>query len=1111
MEVKTKMTARILVLALMMLMALGLMPGGLLLPAAVAVEPGVPDAPTRAQVSSLRFIEAETNYLGGIALDSNGYVWTWGYNAYGMLGTGKSVGDYAGGMARVPYFMDNNIKIVQVEGGYHTNYALDDQGVLYAWGRGLEGQMGNYTTSINNNTPQIVTSLEGIKIKKVATTTEAASATFAIDVDGNVYAWGYADGYRINGWSGYQREARRMPEFDAYNVVDIVLGNQHGIVLDSAGQIYTWGYNTSGQLGHGNRTLQQTPVQVSFFSGMVVKGISAEFNTSMAVTSDGRAWTWGTNYEATATSRMTSYTSAGGGTYNYWPSGRENQILTPEWIQFDLSSSPYNTVAPPIATVTAGRYTSYLTDVYGRVWVIGWNVHYGLLTDGPLFTTTNGGKHSVYVKDATLIRTLGDGDTQGYLNEPAGPVFSGATSTSNFLAQYNSYNRFGQWSQMGDGLHPTIYDKKYMNTTDSGDPRSHTYDYPLDALGRRLVYVIRRESASPITYGGNFYVAEPGYSGPWCVNNSSRTDLPAGVTTVTSVPSVKSEEQGWINLVVDVDSFDYTGGYLKELPYIKQITTYQSQVLFLDNAGNLYKQSFDGSGSIAWGWDYGKYEIGTAGNNAARGLYNFYFYELMYMRGAPTADFTDIDAQRASSKIYLVEDAEGNTPVDTVTISAKVPPIVTSAALNLSLEPELTELRYLFIPYDETNSYFGMTSFSDSEFNAAASSGLYQTGSLLTPGATYKDGNYTFSVNIPNNGKLWLLIGDSLYGSVSYHSYIYLADNFYTPIEAMHRGVEEENPPGRQVYAPTAENVVKTSTDPAGVKPAQPPVYYGLPLDVNGNVISDPSYGYDEISITKLAVLPNGLDDRWEFITPQDETVVYELDNASFVTYDAGGVLTPFVHEFYYLFTGFPILTSDKSVTDENGDGYASPGETLTYVITIGNVGTAPGEDILVKDTLEDILPYVNDPSGNVVTIENDGVLSTVTVQDLIDGFEIPEVVDATVATITFSVKVKTSFDAGAVTKLFNQAEVGDTDPPAAEIETLGVFKDADVLRISELTDLITYTIRFRMPADVTAYESVRIVDIIPDALRYAVGSTTLSIGGAARPAGPGGGGGKQQ
>jgi hypothetical protein len=227
--------------------------------------------------------------------------------------------------------------------------------------------------------------------------------------------------------------------------------------------------------------------------------------------------------------------------------------------------------------------------VNGRVWYFGHNTFYGFATDGPLFTNSDGGKHSVSVRDATLLRTMGDGNTQGarsVVGRPhvVAPVFSGATSTAQFTPAFESFRDFGMWSAMNDGLHVTIYDKHYMVTTGMDDPHGgpvtgtisrsaqaarHRFDYPLDAQGRRLVDVVLRDPSG--TFSGNFYVAQDDFTGGWIHNNSGTENLPAGVTSETSVPAVRQSERGWIGLSVDLDTFDYTGNHLRELPFMTTI------------------------------------------------------------------------------------------------------------------------------------------------------------------------------------------------------------------------------------------------------------------------------------------------------------------------------------------------------------------------------------------------------------------------------------------------------------------------------------------------------------------------------------------------------------
>ncbi len=61
----------------------------------------------------------------------------------------------------------------------------------------------------------------------------------------------------------------------------------------SAGNVFASGSNAYGQLGNGNGTNSNTPVQASSLSGVVV--IAGGEYHSLALKSDGTVWAWGYN------------------------------------------------------------------------------------------------------------------------------------------------------------------------------------------------------------------------------------------------------------------------------------------------------------------------------------------------------------------------------------------------------------------------------------------------------------------------------------------------------------------------------------------------------------------------------------------------------------------------------------------------------------------------------------------------------------------------------------------------------------------------------------------------------------------------------------------------
>ena len=112
--------------------------------------------------------------------------------------------------------------ISQISAGNNHSLALDSEGQIYAWGANYNGQLGNGDTT-SSNTPV-----------KVDTSGVLAGKTIS----------------------------------------QISAGGVHSLALDSEGQIYAWGYNDNGQLGNGDTTDSNTPVQTNF-SNMLDRSITS--------------------------------------------------------------------------------------------------------------------------------------------------------------------------------------------------------------------------------------------------------------------------------------------------------------------------------------------------------------------------------------------------------------------------------------------------------------------------------------------------------------------------------------------------------------------------------------------------------------------------------------------------------------------------------------------------------------------------------------------------------------------------------------------------------------------------------------------------------------------
>jgi alpha-tubulin suppressor-like RCC1 family protein len=87
-----------------------------------------------------------------LALDESGKVWAWGYNGYGALGNNSTVDKaYAvwvknpSGNGQLGDAEEGKIVWISAggDGSNNTSYAISEKGVIYAWGRNDNGEMGN--------------------------------------------------------------------------------------------------------------------------------------------------------------------------------------------------------------------------------------------------------------------------------------------------------------------------------------------------------------------------------------------------------------------------------------------------------------------------------------------------------------------------------------------------------------------------------------------------------------------------------------------------------------------------------------------------------------------------------------------------------------------------------------------------------------------------------------------------------------------------------------------------------------------------------------------------------------------------------------------------------
>jgi alpha-tubulin suppressor-like RCC1 family protein len=124
------------------------------------------------------------------------------------------------------------------------------------------------------------------------------STSSATGTVGQIYAWGDNDSGQLG--HGIAAAIPTPVVVDLPSGVmatALAAGDAHSLAIGSDSKLYAWGRNDYGQLGDGTMTESDTPVVVSLPNGATAMTIAAGSNYSLAIGSDGKLYSWGNNAE----------------------------------------------------------------------------------------------------------------------------------------------------------------------------------------------------------------------------------------------------------------------------------------------------------------------------------------------------------------------------------------------------------------------------------------------------------------------------------------------------------------------------------------------------------------------------------------------------------------------------------------------------------------------------------------------------------------------------------------------------------------------------------------------------------------------------------------------
>lgn len=224
-----------------------------------------------------------------IQLPTSSPLYGWGFNGFGGLGDG-TITTRSSPVSTVGGYTDWS----QVSAGQHFSVGIQSDGTAWAWGNGGSGRLGNNaTTSLRSPTEVLGGFTDWTQLV-------ASDGSTVLGIRTNGTAWGWGDNSR--GHLGINAAGNRSSPVSVVggftDWIQISAAFYHSAGLRANGTIWCWGANDAGQCATGVADFNDLSSPVSIVGGINnwVQVSAGGGKTTLAIKSDGTAWSWGSNY-----------------------------------------------------------------------------------------------------------------------------------------------------------------------------------------------------------------------------------------------------------------------------------------------------------------------------------------------------------------------------------------------------------------------------------------------------------------------------------------------------------------------------------------------------------------------------------------------------------------------------------------------------------------------------------------------------------------------------------------------------------------------------------------------------------------------------------------------
>jgi alpha-tubulin suppressor-like RCC1 family protein len=243
--------------------------------------------------SSLRLSCVSAGYGVSLGVSTQNELLVWGWNPLGVGGHQAS--------SEIPTPIDQITAPIVVAAGQSIFAAIDQAGSLFTWGLNIDQALGR-TTEQMNALPGVVQGLPAMQSVALGD-----NFMIALSRAGEVFSFGSSSAGQLGLGHlkniGIAEQVQLNASKDAASkdaaaklnasIKSIVVGATHVLALCREGNVYAWGSNQYGQLGHQRKRYDSQAALLEMPEKITALAAGTHF--SLALTESGDVYAWGWN------------------------------------------------------------------------------------------------------------------------------------------------------------------------------------------------------------------------------------------------------------------------------------------------------------------------------------------------------------------------------------------------------------------------------------------------------------------------------------------------------------------------------------------------------------------------------------------------------------------------------------------------------------------------------------------------------------------------------------------------------------------------------------------------------------------------------------------------